>query len=142
MPLLTPSEADRFLAERHMGVLVTLKGDGRPQLSNIVYAVIDGKVRVSVTDDRAKTRNLRRDPRVSLHVTSPDFWTYLVVEGIAELTAVASEPGDDVCQRLLRLHDAVADEPHPDPDEFHQAMVDQRRCELSFAAEHRYPLQS
>lgn len=137
---MTPEEADRFVAERHKGVLVTLKADGRPQLSNIVYAVLDGRVRVSVTADRAKTRNLRRDPRVSLHVTSDDFWRYLVVEGEAELSPVASEPGDDVCRRLLALHDAVAPQPHPDPDEFHAAMVAERRLEVSFAVQHRYPV--
>jgi PPOX class probable F420-dependent enzyme len=138
--MLTPEEADRFLAEHHKGVLATLKSDGRPQLSNIVYAVLDGRVRVSVTADRAKTRNLRRDPRVSLHVTTDDFWPYLVVEGHAELSPVAAEPGDGVCQRLLALHDAVQPQPHPDPDEFHAAMIAEQRLELSFAVTHRYPL--
>lgn len=138
--MLTPQEADRFLADRHKGVLVTLKSNGRPQLSNIVYALLDGRVRVSVTADRAKTRNLRRDPRVSLHVTSDDFWRYLVAEGEAALSPVAAEPGDDVCQRLLALHDAVAAEPHPDPGEFHAAMVAEERLELSFAVQHRYPV--
>jgi PPOX class probable F420-dependent enzyme len=138
--MLSPREADRFLAERHKGVLVTLKSDGRPQLSNIVYALLAGRVRVSLTADRAKTRNLARDPRVSLHVTSDDFWRYLVVEGEAELSPIASEPGDAVCRRLLALHDAVASEPHPDPAEFHQAMVAEGRLELSFAVQHRYPV--
>src|SRR4051794_7636855 len=71
------------------GVLATIKRDGRPQLSNVGYAWDDGLVRVSVTADRAKTGNLRRDPRVGLHVSSRDFWTWVVVEGTAELTAVA-----------------------------------------------------
>src|SRR3954454_23111416 len=72
-----------FLAENHGGVLVTLKRDGRPQLSNVGYAYDRdaGVVRVSVTADRAKTRNLARAPRVSLHVTSKDFWTWVVAEG-------------------------------------------------------------
>lgn len=140
--MLSPDEADRFLEERNKGVLATLKADGRPQLSNVVYAVLDGRVRVSVTEDRAKTRNLRRDPRVSLHVASDDFWAYLVVEGTATLSPVASEPGDATCQRLLALHDRVADQPHPDPDEFHSAMVAERRLEVSFAVEHRYPVAS
>lgn len=138
--MLSPTEADRFLAEHHKGVLATIKSDGRPQLSNIVYAVLEGRVRVSVTADRAKTRNLQRDPRVSLHVTSDEFWPYLVVEGNAQLSPIAAEPGDAVCQRLLALHDAVAAEPHPDPDEFHEAMVAEHRLELSFAVEHRYPV--
>lgn len=136
---MTPAEADRFVAERTRGVLVTLKADGRPQLSNVVYAVLDGRVRVSVTEDRAKTRNLRRDPRVSLHVTSDDFWSYVVGEGEAMLGPVATAPGDEACAALLRLYETVRGEPHPDPDEFGRAMVAEHRLELSFPIAHRYP---
>ena len=53
---------------------LTLKRDGRPQLSNVGY-LYDGPSRtalISVTDGRAKSHNLRRDPRASLHVTTPN----------------------------------------------------------------------
>lgn len=141
MPVLSRADAERFVAERRWGVLVTLKqSDGRPQLSNIGYAFVDGRVRVSVTDTRAKVVNLRHDPRVSLYVTSDDFWTYVVAEGTAELSPVAAKPGDETCQALLDLYDRVAGKPHPDPDEFHQAMVDEGRLELSFAIERFYPI--
>jgi len=140
VPPLTTDDARQFVADHHWGVLVTLKStDGRPQLSNVAYALIDGEVRVSLTDTRAKTANMRRDPRVSLHVTSDDFWTYVVVEGTAQLSTIAEEPGDETCQRLLELYEAVSDKPHDDPDEFHAAMVDEGRLELSFAIEHLYP---
>ena len=45
------------------GVLVTLKRDGRPQLSNVGYLYDAGSrsLLISVTDDRVKTRNIRRD---------------------------------------------------------------------------------
>ncbi|MBW3604118.1 MAG: PPOX class F420-dependent oxidoreductase [Actinobacteria bacterium] len=139
MPPLQDEDARQFVADRHWGVLVTLKSDGRPQLSNVAYAVIDGQVRVSLTDSRAKTANLRNDPRVSLHVTSDDFWTYVVVEGTAALSPVASEPGDETCRRLLETYEAVSGQPHDDPDEFHAAMVDEGRLELSFALDYLYP---
>ncbi|MGH8906166.1 MAG: PPOX class F420-dependent oxidoreductase [Egibacteraceae bacterium] len=139
MPL-SRADAERFVADRRKGVLVTLKrSDGRPQLSNIVYAVIDGRVRISVTDGRAKTANVRHDPRVSLHVTSDDFWTYVVAEGTATLSPVASTPGDETCQALLELYTVAAGKEHPDPDEFHQAMVDQARVQLSFTIGRVYP---
>ena len=71
-----------FVRSRHQGVLITLKRDGRPQLSNIAYDLgDDGVVRVSITDGRAKTANIRRDDRVSLHVTRDDFYAYVVMEG-------------------------------------------------------------
>lgn len=133
-------DARRFVADRHWGVLATIKAsDGRPQLSNVGYALLDGRVRVSVTDDRAKVANARRDPRVSLHVTSGDFWRYVVAEGNAELSPVAAEPGDATCRALLALYEAIRGEPHPDADEFFAAMVAERRLELSFEPQRLYP---
>ena len=80
-----------FVRPRRHGVLVTLRFGGRPQLSNIVFVLgDDGIVRISVTDSRAKTQNLRRDPRASLYVVGDDFWSYLVLDGDAELTPVAA----------------------------------------------------
>jgi PPOX class probable F420-dependent enzyme len=140
VPPLTTDDARQFLADHHWGVLATRKSsDGRPQLSNVAYALIDGEIRVSLTDSRAKTANVRRDPRVSLHVTSDDFWTYVVAEGTARLSPVATEPGDQTCRRLLELYESVSDKPHDDPDEFHAAMVDEGRLELSFDIEYLYP---
>jgi PPOX class probable F420-dependent enzyme len=115
---------------RKRGVLVTIKRDGRPQLSNVSYAVVDGSVRVSVTDDRAKTRNARRDPRVSLHVTSEDFWSYAVVEGDAELTPAAADPHDATVEELIDLYRAVSGGEHPDWDDYRAAMVNDRRLVL------------
>jgi PPOX class probable F420-dependent enzyme len=82
-----------------------------------------------VTDDRAKTANARRDPRVSLHVTAPDFWPYVVVEGEAELSAVAAEPHDDTVEELVAHYRLVSGE-HPDWDDFRRAMVADRRLVL------------
>jgi PPOX class probable F420-dependent enzyme len=129
-----------LLTERHWGVLATIRRDGRPQLSNVGYAVIDDAVRVSVTDDRAKVANLRRDPRVALHVTTERFRPYVVAEGEARLSPVASEPGDATTRALLRLYETIRGEPHPDPEEFHRAMVDQHRLELSFPVARLYPV--
>lgn len=69
-------------------MLATIKRDGRPQLSNVQY-YFDARglvLQVSITEPRAKTRNLRRDPRASLLVDADDGWSYAVAEGIAELT--------------------------------------------------------
>ena len=57
-----------------LGVLATIKRDGRPQLSNVSYHFDPRRVaiEVSITEPRAKTRNLRRDPRASIHVSSDD----------------------------------------------------------------------
>ncbi|MEU5892952.1 PPOX class F420-dependent oxidoreductase [Streptomyces sp. NPDC047461] len=128
-----------LLSEGHGGVLVTLKRDGRPQLSNVSHAYYPDEriIRVSVTDDRAKTRNLRRDPRASYHVTAADRWAYTVAEGTAELTPVAQDPYDETVEELVRLYRDVLGE-HPDWDDFRAAMVRDRRVVLRLKVERAY----
>lgn len=125
--------ARQFLAEHHQGVLITLRRDGSPQSSNIAYHLgDDGVARISVTADRAKTKNLARDPRAVLHVVGESFYCYVSASGTVELSPVSTEPGDPTGRELLELHDAVAADPHPDPDEFFRAMVDDRRLVVRF----------
>ncbi len=126
-----------YVADRSKGVLVTLKRDGRPQLSNIMYGVSDGVVRVSITADRAKTKNMARDPRISLHVTSDDFYSYVVLEGEADLSPVAERVDDATVDELVEMYQAMAGE-HPNWDEFRQAMVDDRRLVLRLRPNHAY----
>jgi PPOX class probable F420-dependent enzyme len=119
-----------YVRARDHGVLVTLKSDGRPQLSNISYAVgDDGVVRISITADRAKYANARRDPRVSLHVTADDFWSYVVLEGDADLTPVAAAPDDATVEELVALYRDVQGE-HPDWDDYRAAMISDKRVVL------------
>ncbi|MER5383267.1 PPOX class F420-dependent oxidoreductase [Streptomyces sp. NBC_00647] len=129
----------KLLSEHKGGVLVTLKKDGRPQLSNVshFYYPDEGIIRVSLTDDRAKTRNLRRDPRASYHVTSADRWAYTVVEGTAELTPVAEDPHDETVEELIRVYRDVLGE-HPDWDEYRAAMVRDDRLVLRLRVERAY----
>ncbi len=130
----------KLLTDQHRGTLVTLKRDGRPQLSNIMYAFDPATrlLRVSVTDDRAKTRNARRDPRVSLYVTSADFWSYLVAEGTAELTPVAADPHDATVEELIELYRAISGGEHPDWNEYRAAMVADRRLVLRMTVDRLY----
>jgi len=127
----------QLASEAKLGALVTLKHDGRPQLSNVMYAIRDGIVRISVTDNRAKTVNLRRDPRGSLYVSQPDGWAYLVLEGDVELTDVATAPDDPVVDELVELYRALQGE-HPDWDEYRRSMVADRRLVLRFRPTHAY----
>jgi PPOX class probable F420-dependent enzyme len=132
------SEALDFVRDRRNGVLTTLKRDGRPQLSNISYALgDDGVVRISVTHDRAKTANLRRDPRASLHVSREDFWAYVVLEGDVELTPTASEPDDHTVDELVDYYRSVAGE-HDDWDDYRRTMVADRRLLVLLAPTHAY----
>jgi PPOX class probable F420-dependent enzyme len=128
-----------LLGAQNRGVLVTLRRSGRPQLSNVGYAWYAGEqtIRVSTTDDRAKTANLRRDPRVSFYVTSGDFWSYVVVDGHAEISEVAKDPYDAAVEELVALYRAISGE-HPDWDDFRAAMVRDRRLVVRIRAERAY----
>lgn len=127
-----------FARPKRNGVLTTIKRDGRPQLSNISYQVgDDGVIRISVTEGRAKTRNLRRDPRASLYVTQEDFWAYVVIEARAELGPPAADPHDDAVEELIALYRSIAGE-HPDWDEYRAAMVTDRRVVLKLHPERAY----
>jgi len=136
---MTDDALTRLLADTHHGILVTLRPNGRPQLSNVshTYDPETRLVRVSVTDTRVKVRNVRRDPRASFHVTSRDFWRWAVGDGIAELTPVATDPGDATVEELIEIYRAIAGE-HPDWDDFRRAMVSDRRLVLRLRVERIY----
>lgn len=128
-----------LISGNSLGVLATLKRDGRPQLSNVKYYFDPRAIafQVSVTEPRAKTRNLRRDPRASIHVTSDDGWAYAVAEGNVVLTPPAKTPHDDTVEALIALHRNIAGE-HSDWDDFRRAMVDDRRVLLTMPISHLY----
>ncbi len=132
------ARALEFARSHRNGILITLKRDGRPQSSNVVYHLgTDGLVRVSITADRAKYANARRDSRVSLHVNRDDFWAYVVLEGDADLSPVAANPDDAACDELVELYRSLAGE-HPDWAEYRAAMVNDRRCVLRLCPTHAY----
>ncbi|MDZ7733646.1 MAG: PPOX class F420-dependent oxidoreductase [Acidimicrobiia bacterium] len=121
------ADAISWARERRTAVLITLRSDGRAQSSDVVYALDGDTFLVSVTDDRAKTRNMRRDPRVVLHVTEPSSWSYVSLDGTAELSPVTTRPDDATSDALCAHYEAVAGGPHPDWDEYRAAMIDERR---------------
>ncbi|MGA7272319.1 MAG: PPOX class F420-dependent oxidoreductase [Acidimicrobiia bacterium] len=126
-----------FAADRHLGVILTINQDGRPHASNIGYAIWDGAVHISTRAHQVKIANLRRDDRAGLHVTSDDFGSWVVIEGRAALSLITTDPDDDTAALLRRTYEAIRG-PHPDWDEFNQAMIDQRRLVVSLAADSAY----
>jgi PPOX class probable F420-dependent enzyme len=120
---------------RNVGALATLKRDGRPQLSNVNFTLdpaADGGplVRASVVDGRAKVANLRRDPRASLMVTTPDGSSYAVLEGSVRFSPVARAEDDPTVRELVEVYRLVRGEDHPDWADYRRAMVHDRRLVL------------
>jgi PPOX class probable F420-dependent enzyme len=131
-------DAFAFVGRHHQGVLVTMRRNGRPQLSNIMYTPGSGhSVRISVTEERAKTKNMRRDPRVSLHVSRADFFAYVVLDGEASVSPVARAVDDPVVDELVEMYRLLQGE-HPDWDEYRASMVAQGRVVTTVSATYAY----
>jgi PPOX class probable F420-dependent enzyme len=127
-------QARAYIGRNHTAVMATLKRDGRPQLSNVAYFLDDdGTLKVSVTKDRAKTRNLLRDARVSMTCLDLKNWySYVVVEGTAEFI-----DDERTLPELRRYYQRVAGE-HPNWAEYDEAMARDRRVVLVVRPERFY----
>ncbi|GAB3442161.1 PPOX class F420-dependent oxidoreductase [Streptomonospora sediminis] len=138
---MSDSEFDprTLLAESRLGVLATIKADGRPQLSPVspFYDRQADTLVVSMTEGRAKTANLRRDPRAALEVTSPDGWGWATAEGPVTLTGPGTDPHGPEVEALVRYYRAASGE-HPDWDEYRSVMVSDRRVLMTMAVDHVY----
>ena len=113
-----------FLRERSKAVIMTTRRDGRPQSSPVTCGVDpEGRLVVSTYPERAKARNVRRDPRVSVCMLSDEFnGPYVHVDGTAEVLDLpaALEP-------LVDYYRALAGE-HPDWQEYREAMARQGKA--------------
>jgi PPOX class probable F420-dependent enzyme len=132
------SGAVEFARTTRQSVLTTIRGNGRPQLSNVLHHVFDdGVIRISITADRAKYRNLSREPWAALHVTRNDFFAYAVLEGDVELTPVATRPDDATVDELVEYYRVLQGE-HEDWNAYRAAMVAERRVVVRFTPSRAY----
>lgn len=81
----------RDLLDAPVATIGTIGPDGRPHLSAVWFLYEDDRFKLSLHESRQKTRNLRRNPAVSLFILDPqNTLRYLEVRGDAELA-----PDDD-----------------------------------------------
>ena len=139
--LATNTTVDRpalleFLKTRHNGLVITTRADGVPQASPVTCGVDEqGRIVVSTYPQRAKARNARRNPNVSIVVLSDKFGdAWVQVNGTAELIDAA----DDV-EPLVEYFRCIAGE-HSDWDEYRQAMVDQGKVLIQLVPERWGPI--
>jgi PPOX class probable F420-dependent enzyme len=132
------SEAFTIVRDHQSGVLVTHRLEGRAQLSNIAFACgADDNIRISITADRIKTKNLARDPRCELYVGRSDFGGYVVLDATCELMPVTTDPADATADALVDYYRALRGE-HPDWDEYRNAMVADQRLIAALTVERAY----
>src|SRR5437867_184605 len=111
--------------------------DGRPQLSTLMYAPDDdGTLKISTPRTSVKARNVQRDPRVALSILGDNPWQYLVVEGKARWAE------DNLAAELRRYYERAAGKPHPNWQEYDEAMVKENRVLLEITIDRMYPTNS
>ncbi|MGW5386669.1 PPOX class F420-dependent oxidoreductase [Nocardia sp. NPDC003963] len=125
-----------FLGSRHHGVLVTTRADGRPQMSPVTCGLDpQGRIVVSTYPDRAKARNIRREPQVSICVLSDEFDdAYVQVDGRAEILDMP-----EALDGLVDYYRGIAGE-HPDWDDYRAAMARQNKSLVRIAIERWGPI--
>jgi PPOX class probable F420-dependent enzyme len=137
--MTAPFDPRALLTQARIGVLATIKANGLPQLSPVTpyYDRQADVVYVSMTEGRAKTANLRRDPRAALEVTSADGWEWATAEGGVTITGPGTDPHGPEVEALVGYYRAAAGE-HPDWDEYRSVMVADRRVLMTLAVERVY----
>lgn len=127
------------IAAHHFATLATIRRSGRPQLSIVSYAYDRDAdvIRVSITADRAKTANLRRDPRATVLVHGDTPWVYAVAEVEVTLWPVCTAPDDASTDELVDIYRHISGE-HPDWAEFREAMVAEHRIPAHLKVTHVY----
>ncbi|WP_436761704.1 PPOX class F420-dependent oxidoreductase [Streptosporangium sp. V21-05] len=122
-------KARGFVRANHRAVMLTSHADGRPQLSPVTVGLDTlGNVIVSTRETAAKVRNLRRNPRVSLCVTTDGFFgEWIQIDGVAEIV-----PLPEAMDLLVTYYRDISGE-HPDWDDYRAAMERERRVILRIA---------
>ena len=115
-----------FLRPRHHALLLTRRRDGGPQLSPVAAGVdAEGRVVVATYPQRAKSRNARRDPAVSLCFVSDDWdGAWVQVDGTAEVLELPA-----ALDAFVDYYRSIAGE-HPDWDDYRAAMLRQGKVLL------------
>ncbi len=137
--MTTVFDPHALIAENRLGILATIRKDGRPQLSPIThfYDRDAGTIFVSMTEGRAKTANLRRDPRAAIEVTSADGRAWATADGDATLIGPGDDPQGPEVEALVDYYRRAAGE-HPDWEEYRSVMVADRRVLLALTVTHVY----
>src|SRR5215469_11803502 len=124
--VVSRDELADFVRPRHHAIVITARADGSPQASPVTCGVDEaGRIVVATYPSRAKTRNARRNPRVSVVVLSDDFGgPWVQIDGDAEVLDVP-----EAVEALVSYYRAIAGE-HPDWAEYRAAMLRQGKSLL------------
>jgi PPOX class probable F420-dependent enzyme len=126
------------LSGKHRWVISTTRSDGRPQMSLVTGGMTTaGRLAVSTYPQRAKTKNARQNPNVSVLVMGEEFNdSWVQIDGTAQVIDMP-EAGDDFVEYFRSIKGE-----HSDWDEYRQAMADQGKCMMMITPTRWSPVSS
>jgi PPOX class probable F420-dependent enzyme len=129
---------DDLLGARQHGVVATIRRDGRPYLATVshVYDPVERILSIGVHDSSTKARNLRRDPRASYHVVTPDHCMWLVAEGTAWVSSPTDDPDSALCDDYFETFKVLGGA--EDEDAYRRMIVAERHVILRLRIERTY----
>ena len=134
---LTDKQKD-FLTNSHMAVFSTFRRNGAAQLSVVTSGRYGEGVAFTTTGDRAKHRNLTRDPRCTLLVSHDEWRPFLVLEGNATVLSEDTTPAEELRVAFRDVFRAASGKEHPNWEEYDRVMVEDRRVIVIVTPEHVY----
>ncbi len=103
MALKFSEKARAYLQELRFAVLATINQDGTPQLTTMWYILEnDGTITMNTKVGRAKERNMRRDPRISICIE--DGYDFLTINGTVEMIDDQEIAQHDIYRLSARYH--------------------------------------
>ena len=135
---MLPANVVEFAKTTHRGVLSTFRRDGSVQMSIISCGPFREGIAFTVTEDRVKLKNLRRDPHCTLLVSRESWWGFVVLQGRAEIMSADNTEPEEFRMGLRDAYRACSGSEHPNWDEYDQAMRDDRRSIIVVVPDHIY----
>jgi PPOX class probable F420-dependent enzyme len=134
-----PPQIEQFLHDHPQGVLTSFRRNGMPQLSIVTVYPRDGGVGISITETRAKFKNLRRDPRCAVLVSHADWWSgFLVFEGRAEMLHTGNADPETLREARRRIFSATTRRRSADWAQYDRIVEADRRVALVVRPDHIY----
>ncbi len=137
-PMLDP-DVRRVLDGASFAHLATVLPDGAPHNVPVYVGTHGDRIVFMTGPGTRKARNLRRDPRAALEVTSPDGWAWATAEGTVTLTGPGTDPHGPEVEALVDYYRRAAGE-HPDWAEYRAAMTRQGKSLLRITVERWGPV--
>jgi PPOX class probable F420-dependent enzyme len=134
-----PPQIEQFLHDNPQGVLTSFRRNGMPQLSIVTVYPRDGGVGISITEMRAKFKNLLRDPRCAVLVSHVDWWSgFLVFEGKAELVHSGNTDPETLRQARRHIYSATTRRRSASWEQYDQITAADKRVAMVLRPEHIY----